>query len=287
MLNHDLQYKNTGTWVEQKHPPYFALILASKAAEEASKHVRFYVVKGLLTELQGVHALATWLNVPTDKLVQTFAQYQRDATTGQDAFGKTSFRGLPSINLETETFYAGKVTPVLHYCMGGLAIDTHGRVLKNNGAAIPGLYAAGEVSGGVHGQNRLGGNSLLECTVFGRIVGQNVPLTKSSSMKKSFSIIAAWKGFTQKKLSLVTLSELSKHNKPDDCWVAIRGVVYDLTSFAKEHPAGKGPIHFYAGKDATETFDSIHNPRVLERFKGAKAIVGKLLESSGVEDTIA
>jgi flavocytochrome c len=287
MLNHDLQYKNTGTWVDRNPPPHFALILGSEAAEAAEKHIRFYVLKGLLKKVQGVHALAAWLNVPTDKLIETFSQYRKDAATGQDAFGKTSFRGLPSINLETETFYSGKVTPVLHYCMGGLAIDTHGRVLKKNGAVIPGLYAAGEVSGGVHGENRLGGNSLLECTVFGRIVGQNVPLRKPFSVKKSFSIVAAWKGFAEKELRTVPLSELSKHNNPQDCWVAIRGVVYDLTSFAKEHPAGRGPIHMYAGKDATETFDSIHNARVLERFKGTKQIVGKLLESNGDQSMVA
>merc|ERR1712190_526631 len=60
-----------------------------------------------------------------------------------------------------------------HYCMGGLEIDTDSAVLSTStGKAIPGLYAAGEVAGGVHGNNRLGGNSLLDCVVFGRVAGQ-------------------------------------------------------------------------------------------------------------------
>ena len=65
------------------------------------------------------------------------------------------------------------ITPVIHYCMGGLEIDEDSAVVSQSGKAIPGLYAAGEVAGGVHGNNRLGGNSLLDCVVFGRVAGKN------------------------------------------------------------------------------------------------------------------
>jgi len=64
-----------------------------------------------------------------------------------------------------------RVTPSLHYVMGGLHIDTSARVLSSQGAPIPGLYAAGEVTGGVHGKNRLAGNGILDNVVFGRIAG--------------------------------------------------------------------------------------------------------------------
>merc|ERR1711939_1086878 len=57
--------------------------------------------------------------------------------------------------------------------MGGLEIDVNSAVLGSNGKAIPGLYCAGEVAGGVHGNNRLGGNSLLDCVVFGRVAGKH------------------------------------------------------------------------------------------------------------------
>merc|ERR1740138_2035996 len=77
---------------------------------------------------------------------------------------------IPGEQVASEPFYMAIITPVIHYCMGGLEIDTKSRVLGNSGA-IEGLYAAGELAGGVHGNNRLGGNSLLDCVVFGRVSG--------------------------------------------------------------------------------------------------------------------
>jgi hypothetical protein len=71
-----------------------------------------------------------------------------------------------------EPFYVAIITPVIHYCMGGLEIDVNSSVIGKNGA-IPGLYCAGEIAGGVHGNNRLGGNSLLDCVVFGRVAGRH------------------------------------------------------------------------------------------------------------------
>ncbi|EEB92394.1 hypothetical protein MPER_09103, partial [Moniliophthora perniciosa FA553] len=65
-----------------------------------------------------------------------------------------------------------EITPVVHYTMGGVSIDASAHVLDSQGAPIPGLFAAGEVIGGVHGENRLGGSSLLEAIVFGRIAGE-------------------------------------------------------------------------------------------------------------------
>jgi FAD-dependent fumarate reductase len=72
-----------------------------------------------------------------------------------------------------EPVYFAKITPAVHYTMGGIAIDSETHVLREKDTSIiDGLYAAGEVSGGVHGTNRLAGNSLLECVVFGRIAGE-------------------------------------------------------------------------------------------------------------------
>merc|ERR1712196_457727 len=69
-------------------------------------------------------------------------------------------------------FYVAIITPVIHYCMGGLQTTVDGECIKG-GKALPGLYVAGEAAGGVHGNNRLGGNSLLDCVVFGRLSGTN------------------------------------------------------------------------------------------------------------------
>lgn len=70
-------------------------------------------------------------------------------------------------------FNVAIMTPVLHYTMGGLEIDAESRVVSAQGKPIPGLFAAGEVAGGVHGANRLGGSSLLGCVVFGRVSGDS------------------------------------------------------------------------------------------------------------------
>ena len=82
-------------------------------------------------------------------------------------FGRTSFAKA----LDTAPYYAIKVTAGVHHTMGGLKINTNTEVLKADGSVIPGLFAAGEVTGGVHGANRLGGNAVADFTVFGRIAG--------------------------------------------------------------------------------------------------------------------
>merc|ERR1719230_2438813 len=132
-------------------------------------------------------ALAAEIGVPVTTLKQTFDDYNAvaekmknevpgapyDAYGGGkswDKFGKKFFHNLPV--LVEDSFHVAIVTPVIHYCMGGLEIDTNSNIVDNRGMAIPGLYAAGEVAGGVHGNNRLGGNSLLDCVVFGRVAGK-------------------------------------------------------------------------------------------------------------------
>merc|ERR1719214_57950 len=88
-----------------------------------------------------------------------------------DEWGKKFFHNLP-LSLDDE-WHVAIVTPVIHYCMGGLEIDQNSNVVNMQGQAIEGLYAAGEIAGGVHGNNRLGGNSLLDCVVFGRVSGKH------------------------------------------------------------------------------------------------------------------
>jgi len=129
---------------------------------------------------------------------------------------------------------------------------------KNN--TIPGLYAAGEVAGGVHGKNRLGENSLLEYLVFGRVAG-------ASASRYVFKLALEEKKFSGlKRIELVrnqlkgvsnnfTLDDISKHNKEDDCWVTIKDQVYDVSKFLVDHPGGKDAIMLYAGQDCTEQFD--------------------------------
>merc|ERR1712139_194748 len=96
-----------------------------------------------------------------------------DAASGPTGSGKKFYHNIiPGDKVAAEPFYVAIITPVIHYCMGGLEVDTDSAVLGPNNKAIPGLYAAGEVAGGIHGNNRLGGNSLLDCVVFGRVTGK-------------------------------------------------------------------------------------------------------------------
>merc|ERR1712211_7128 len=96
-----------------------------------------------------------------------------DDASGPTGSGKKFFHNIiPGSAVKTEPFYVAIITPVIHYCMGGLEIDVNSACIGANGRSIPGLYAAGEVAGGVHGNNRLGGNSLLDCVVFGRVAAK-------------------------------------------------------------------------------------------------------------------
>lgn len=116
MLGHNANYNATGQWPVDAPLENFFLVLSSSAAEDGRKHVDLYSHKGLMTRLEGVSSLAEWMGLPEATVVTTLKKYQNDATIGADEFGKTSFRGVPQKDLKTEVFYAGTVTPVLHYC---------------------------------------------------------------------------------------------------------------------------------------------------------------------------
>jgi len=270
MLAHDAKFAKTQQWDKSSPIPTFSLVLASDAAEDGQKHVDLYSHKGLLQRLEGLQALADWMGQDVEVLRETYKSYAASAAAGKDEFGKVSFRGLVAAgkDLDTEVFYAGTVTPVLHYCMGGITIDVDGNVLTEDGSMIPGLHAAGEVAGGVHGNNRLGGNSLLECTVFGTIVGKKLPIKerRSAATSQGSTTKQQQEATTKKEDRKVSMDEVEQHNDEGDCWIVIHGVVYDLTEFADEHPAGAESIHVLAGKDGTEAFSAVHNEEMLSDF---------------------
>jgi len=265
MFSHDPHYIKTKKWNITNEIPTFSLVLSASAAEGAKKHVDHYLNKGLLKKIEGLEDLAKWMNLPLSKVKETVEQYQRDAKDGRDQWGKTSFSGVPIDNLMDETFFAGTVTPVLHYCMGGLTINKEGNVLDENQQVISGLHAAGEVSGGVHGDNRLGGNSLLECTVFGTIVGKRIPIRPRNLSLQLNQDVDEFSG-GKAELPNITMAEVQQHNTEGDCWVVIHGMVYDLTEFADEHPAGPESIIDLAGQDGTEEFQAVHGENILEDF---------------------
>lgn len=233
--------------------------------------------------LTGIDALAEWIHVSRDTLVDTMHRYEKASQKKQDEFGKSVFINGPGIDLENETFSAGRVTPVIHYCMGGLAMNARGQVLQQNQQPIAGLFAAGEVTGGLHGDNRLGGNSLLECAVFGRIIGQDTPIVSNSVIssvedggdRADVSGLPNANGMNS--LRKVSVLELENHNTASDCWVAIDGRVFDLTEFARVHP-GAEMIQKFAGKDATKIYDAVHAPEILSSPLALQYQVGIMAE---------
>ena len=103
-------------------------------------------------------------------LEETLNNWNAAVAAQNDAeFGRLSFANP----LDTAPYYAVKVAPGIHHTMGGVKINTAAEVLTEAGEAIPGLYAAGEVTGGVHGANRLGGNAVADIIVYGRIAAQS------------------------------------------------------------------------------------------------------------------
>ncbi|WP_312652579.1 flavocytochrome c [Proteiniclasticum sp.] len=119
--------------------------------------------------------LAEEMGVPADTLVAEIEKYNTFIDNQKDPeFGKTNF----GPKIEVAPFYATPRSPSLHHTMGGLQINDEAQVLDKNGKAIPGFYAAGEVTGGIHAGNRLGGNALTDILVFGRIAGKNAATEK-------------------------------------------------------------------------------------------------------------
>ncbi|MEG1879183.1 MAG: FAD-binding protein, partial [Pseudoflavonifractor sp.] len=147
-----------------------AYLIVDQAMADASKVIQGYIKKGFTVQGDDYAKLAQAMGAPAEAMTATMESWNAAVTAGKDdAFGRTSF----AKPLATAPFYAIQVAPGVHHTMGGVKIDTNACVLTEAGAAIPGLFAAGEVTGGIHGANRLGGNAVADFVVFGRIAGSS------------------------------------------------------------------------------------------------------------------
>jgi fumarate reductase flavoprotein subunit len=132
--------------------------------------IETYANQHLLKEGNTVAELAEAIDVPATDLEATLNRYNTHQKAGVDEdFGRSATQMTAA--LETAPYYAVCVTPAIHHTMGGLSVNTNTQVLKADGTPIPGLYAAGEVTGGLHGANRLGGNGVADIVVNGRLAG--------------------------------------------------------------------------------------------------------------------
>ncbi|KAG1378406.1 hypothetical protein G6F60_005716 [Rhizopus arrhizus] len=321
----------TGMMNKNKFP--IRLVLNTAASKEIEWHCRHYAGRGLMKKFDNGEALAKEMNISPKQLEETFNIYNAIAEGKiKDPWGKRFFHNVP-IKM-TDYFYVALMQPVLHYTMGGVEITPDAEIKSTQGTPIPGLFATGEMCGGVHGANRLGGSSLLGCVVFGRVAGQTASRYLFSKLINSTQVaqqrlgaigqhlnggiginiqvnpnntlsleIALPQGNTTKaignnnpettapaaaieqeeikktndpkQIKEYTLSDVGKHNKPDDCWVVVNGQVLDVTDFLADHPGGQKAILIYAGRDATEEFNMMHKPDVVEKY-APYAIIGTL-----------
>nr|MBR4279989.1 FAD-binding protein [Clostridia bacterium] len=155
---------------EIAQPGSYSWLIVDEAMLQASATIQGYVKKGFVFSGATYEELAAQIGVPADTFAATMNAWNGYVADKNDPdFGRVSFTNP----LNNAPYYAIKVTAGIHHTMGGVEINTETQVIDVNGNVIPGLYAAGEVTGGVHGANRLGGNAVSDFVVFGRIAGEN------------------------------------------------------------------------------------------------------------------
>merc|ERR1711988_883922 len=316
-----------------KNKPPFRLCLNKAASEEIHWHCKHYTGRGVMKFYENGADLAKDMGVALSVLEETHELHYNaakktekdpdggswpaypsgkswDEASGKTGSGKKFYHNIiPGSAVKSEPFYVAIITPVIHYCMGGLEIDVDSAVVNANGKAIPGLYCAGEIAGGVHGNNRLGGNSLLDCVVFGRVAGRHCAKYMLGDDMKPVSLIELPGGGLTGEVSgskmaggsyedgmnkgggaaaggaaapaaaagggkSITKEEVASHNSKSSCWVILHDRVLDVTDFLKDHPGGELAILTFAGKDATEEFDMIHPPDVIEKYLPASSVLG-------------
>ncbi|KAI8947215.1 FAD binding domain-containing protein [Xylaria longipes] len=298
------------------------LILNSKASNTLDFHTRHYSGRGLMKKMTG-QQLAKEIGCTPDHLQKTFTTYNAIADGKQkDPWGKKFFHNMPlDIN---DDFHVALMEPVLHFTMGGIEINDKAQVLNQSKQPFEGLYACGELAGGVHGANRLGGSSLLGCVVYGRVAGDtasnylfqqalsgaagaaqrlgqislhidpsqpgkisvewaNGATASTSPAGQTTSTTSAAESAKPsqpaKKFEIpekeYTLEEVAKHNKKDDLWVVVKGVVMDLSNWLDEHPGGPQAIMNFMGRDATEEFEMLHDDEVIPKY-APEQVIGRV-----------
>ena len=147
----------------------YSWLVIDQAMADASSVIQGYINNGYTVTGETYEELAEAMGVDAAAFAATMDKWNAAVAAGVDEeFGRTSFANP----LDTAPYYAIKVTAGIHHTMGGLTINPQTQVLAGDGTVIDGLYAAGEVTGGVHGGNRLGGNAVADFVVFGRIAGE-------------------------------------------------------------------------------------------------------------------
>ncbi|CAD6442031.1 7df1cc32-6d16-4391-88dc-a39142a5675e [Sclerotinia trifoliorum] len=316
------------------------LILNSKASNVLDFHTRHYSGRGLMKKMTGKE-LAKEIGCTPDHLQGTFKKYNKIAEGKEkDPYGKKFFHNGP-LDVDDD-FHVAVMEPVLHFTMGGIEINADAQILNQEGKPFEGLYACGELAGGVHGANRLGGSSLLGCVVYGRVAGDSASnylfqnalkgnLSSASRLgqislhidpSQPGKISVEWDSQSSSSGDKVaqqsqtsagpvlkngadssdpgkvskptkpsefkipekefTMDEVAKHNKKEDLWVVVKGVVMDVSDWLDEHPGGPQALMNFMGRDATEEFEMLHDDEVIPKY-AASQVIGRV---KGVKPTL-
>ena len=154
---------------ELKQDGKYAYAIFGEGTKDKVKPVDQYISKDMVVEADNVEELAKKLDIKPEELNATVTKWNKAVADKKDSeFGRTT--GMT--NDISGKVYAIKVAPGIHHTMAGVKINTQTQVLKEDGQPIKGLYAAGEVTGGLHGGNRIGGNAVADIIIFGRQAGQ-------------------------------------------------------------------------------------------------------------------
>lgn len=150
-------------------PESYAYLIFDDALATRAKQVDYYKSQGVVIEADTIEELAEKIDMDGATLKETVDNWNNAVDEQSDPdFGRET---AMDYDLTDGPFYAIQIAPGIHHTMGGVKINTETQVLKEDGSAITGLYAAGEVTGGIHGQNRIGGNAVADITIFGRQAG--------------------------------------------------------------------------------------------------------------------
>ncbi|KAJ9303142.1 hypothetical protein DTO271G3_516 [Paecilomyces variotii] len=338
-------YVSGKMWEEKEKGKWpIRLVLNSKASKVLDFHTRHYSGRGLMKKLTGKE-LAKEIGCGEAALKKTFDEYNEIAEgKKKDPWNKKYFHNLP-FSIDDE-FHVALMEPVLHFTMGGIEINDRAQVLNSEKKPFEGLYACGELAGGVHGANRLGGSSLLGCVVYGRVAGnsssqylfqkvlsggassaqqrlgqislhidpstpgkisvewnnagsdgkdpasarvtapasagQDTPAAASEGAKSTAQ--PAGKSEPSKPTDIsqfkvpekeFSMEEVAKHNKKDDLWIVVKGVVLDVTNWLDEHPGGAQALFSHMGRDATEEFEMLHDDEVIPKY-AAQIVIGRV-----------
>ena len=168
----DLSTRDAVSAAELQQTGGYAYIIFDQNLVDHNKSAQEYINKGMAAQGASYEELAVNMGLEGDAVqnfVETMDVWNKAVASGVDEeFGRNN--GMDD-DLSTAPFYAIQIAPGIHHTMGGIKIDTDAEVISTDGSVIPGLFAAGETTGGVHGGNRIGGNAVCDFVVFGRIAG--------------------------------------------------------------------------------------------------------------------